>query len=246
MVLRRRVLVASTSSVSICVHPVHPCISVLRRLRSIVLALAACLAAYGPLRAEPGGGLPLPAPGTYKLDRIQPVPAGAVLNGDLVPQALSAYATGTVTLLAFFYGHCADPQGCPLAWSAFEAVRAQLRADPALGSRVRLVFLSFDPAHDTPEVMRAFTESFNKDKSTPPWLFLTTASEGDLGPLLHGFGQEIARVGGGDMPVINHLLKVFLIDRTGWVREIYAANLLDPTLLLTDIRTLALEEKAGP
>ncbi|MGE4173633.1 MAG: hypothetical protein AB7F41_14265, partial [Methylocystis sp.] len=41
--------------------------------------------------------------------------------------------------------------------------------------------------------------------------------------------------------VINHMLKVFLIDPKGWVREIYSTAFLTPDGLLNDARTLAME-----
>ncbi|MBS0269648.1 MAG: SCO family protein, partial [Proteobacteria bacterium] len=43
--------------------------------------------------------------------------------------------------------------------------------------------------------------------------------------------------------VINHLLKVFLIDKEAWVREIYTTNFLDPNVVIADIGTLLLEEE---
>jgi hypothetical protein len=41
------------------------------------------------------------------------------------------------------------------------------------------------------------------------------------------------------------MLKVFLIDRRGMVREIYSLAYLQPEVMLSDIRTLALESAAG-
>ena len=41
--------------------------------------------------------------------------------------------------------------------------------------------------------------------------------------------------------VVNHMLKVFLIDPNGWVREIYTTAFLTSESLLNDARTLALE-----
>ena len=43
----------------------------------------------------------------------------------------------------------------------------------------------------------------------------------------------------------THLLKVFLIDAQAQVREIYSAAFLQPEVMITDLRTLALE-RAGP
>ena len=42
---------------------------------------------------------------------------------------------------------------------------------------------------------------------------------------------------------INHMLKMFLIDPEGMIREIYSLAYLQQPVMLNDIRTLALEEQ---
>jgi protein SCO1/2 len=212
----------------------------------VVLPAALTLGAAGALSATQSGGLPLPAPGTYSLDRIQSVPFSVVREGkERYPQLLSRYTTGKLTLLTFFYSHCTDPQGCPLAWAAFEKVRERIKADPALYDQVRLVFFSFDPQHDTPETLQLFANLYAPDAKVAPWYFITSWSNAFLEPTLRSFGQEISAqtdAAGGERVVIDHLVKVFLIDRQGWVREIYTTAFLDPEVILGDIQTLLLEE----
>ena len=61
-------------------------------------------------------------------------------------------------------------------------------------------------------------------------------------------GEEISidrEASGTDRLVLNHLLKVFLIDQRGWVREIYSNQSLDPAAILGDIKTLAIEAANG-
>ena len=41
---------------------------------------------------------------------------------------------------------------------------------------------------------------------------------------------------------IRHVLKVFLVDRGGFIRNVYSAGFLVPELVLNDIRTLTLGE----
>jgi protein SCO1 len=82
------------------------------------------------------------------------------------------------------------------------------------------------------------------DAAIVPWHFLTTYSYLFLNPVLRDIGEEIsidqqASSTGG--LVLNHLLKVFLIDKQGWVREIYSNQSLDPAAILGDIETLSLE-----
>jgi protein SCO1/2 len=208
-----------------------------------MLAAAGLLAAALPICAGEPAGLP-PAPGTYRLDRIQRVPQAIVLEGSLIPRLLSRYTGGKITLFGFFYSYCADPQGCPLAWDAFEKVRAEILADAELHGRIRLVFMSLDPAHDSPDAMKGFAQRYEASARTVPWHFLTTYSGFFLKPLLRGMGEEVSARPGEGGAVLNHMLKVFLIDKEGWVREIYSTQTLDPVLVLGDIRTLLLEEAA--
>ncbi|MGQ0445858.1 MAG: SCO family protein [Beijerinckiaceae bacterium] len=205
--------------------------------------MAGIIVAALPLDAKESAGLP-PPPGSYTLDHIQRVPAGIVLEGTKFPRALSRYTTGAITLFAFFYSYCADPNGCPLAWAAFEKMREEIIARSELHGRVRLVFMSLDPAHDTPGMLSGFARRFEASAAIVPWHFLTTYSNLFLKPVLRDMGEEIfvdrAASGAGGL-VINHLPKVFLIDKLGFVREIYSNQSLDPAMILGDIKTLLLE-----
>jgi protein SCO1/2 len=208
-----------------------------------LIAAAGIFVAVLPIRAEESTGPP--PPGSYTLDHIQRVPAGIVLEGTRFPRALSRYTTGAITLLAFFYSYCADPNGCPLAWDAFEKMREEIIARPELHGRVRLVFMSLDPAHDTPGMLMGFARRYEASALIVPWHFLTTYSNFFLKPVLRDMGEEISvdrEASGGGGVVINHLAKVFLIDKQGFVREIYSNQSLDPALILGDIKTLLLEE----
>ena len=83
-------------------------------------------------------------------------PSVSFVTGPDLPHLLSTYTTGKITLLTFFYTLCTDPQGCPLAWNAFESVREKIKADPVLHGKARLVFFSFDPVHDNGETLLLF------------------------------------------------------------------------------------------
>jgi cytochrome oxidase Cu insertion factor (SCO1/SenC/PrrC family) len=107
-----------------------------------------------------------------------------------------------------------------------------------------LVTLSFDPARDTPEVMSRYAGSRAVEKPNGlRWYFLTTRSARELLPLVEGFGQDVRRTRSGRE--LSHVLKVFLIDRAGDVREIYSSNFLHPQVVLNDIETLLAEERQG-
>ena len=77
---------------------------------------------------------------------------------------------------------------------------------------------------------------------------MTARSMKTLVPLLDDFGQDVrieTDAAGHPTRAINHMLKFFLIDKTGTVREIYSLAYLQPQVMLNDIKTLALEETPG-
>lgn len=214
-----------------------------------LLAALACAPISGAHQGEPLAEpdfIP-PAPGTYTLHRIMAAPEGRVIGIDGRPQPLSRYTRDQITLLGFIYTTCTDPEGCPLAYRVFDALREAIAATPSLHGKVRFVTLSFDPARDSPDVMRRYAGSRAVEKDGGlRWYFLTTRSARELMPLVEGFGQDIHitfdRSGGRPRRELSHVLKVFLIDRAGDVREIYTSTFLYPRLVLNDIETLLMEE----
>jgi cytochrome oxidase Cu insertion factor (SCO1/SenC/PrrC family) len=119
-----------------------------------------------------------------------------------------------------------------------------LAEDPALGRRVMLVTLSFDPARDTPERLTA-VRAMHKPRSD--WRFVTTRGARALEPILADFGQQVAKLTYPDgqwTGLFRHVLKVFLLDAENRVRNIYSVGLMHPALVLADVRTLLLE-RAG-
>ena len=222
----------------------------LRRAAAAVM-LAAWLAA-APAGAHEAAPLPSldfdpPRPGTYTLHRIMRPPDGEVLGLDGRARRLSEFTHGRITLLGFIYTTCTDPEGCPLAYRVFEAVRDTV-ATPSLRDHIQLVTLSFDPLRDSPSVMRRYAGSRVSDGSRGPrWYFLTTRSARELQPLVEGFGQDVRvtidRSSGTSRRELSHVLKVFLIDPAGFVREIYTSTFLHPQTVLNDVETLLMESR---
>lgn len=221
------------------------------RRRAAALALLACLATAPAAVGHEVAPLPPldfdpPRPGTYTLHRIMTAPDGEVLGLDGRAQRLSHFTRGRITLLGFIYTTCTDPEGCPLAYRVFESVKQTIGAAPALRDRVQLVTLSFDPLRDTPTVMRRYGGSRVREGGDGPrWYFLTTRSARELAPLVEGFGQDVRhtidRSSGQPRRELSHVLKVFLIDPAGFVREIYSSVFLHPRTVLYDVETLLME-----
>ena len=192
----------------------------------------------------------VPRPGSYQLPVVKRAVDGDVLGTDGAARRLLEVMGGRIALLSFIYTRCSDEKGCPLATATFLDIGDAMMRQPKLAGALRLVTLSFDPGHDTPAAMAAYAGEDPNDEapSTPAWSFLTTASKAALDPILAGYGQSVVPgVDGKGTPtgVFSHVLKVFLIDRQGRVRNIYSAAFLYPELVMADVKTLLLEETGG-
>ncbi|MBA2127005.1 electron transporter SenC [Hyphomicrobium methylovorum] len=209
------------------------------------LALASSLLLHVTIAGAGSAGTIYPEPGTYELHKIQKAPTGWVLENSVWrPHRLSSYMSGKITLFSFFYTNCTDLNGCPVAWLAYQNVQEEIRKDPTLHGRVRLVFLTLDPDVDTPERLEMFARSFGDAPKVAPWHFLTTWSNSFLKPIIADANQTASREVDKDgkvTDVINHMIKVYLVDENQWVREIYTTAFLDPQVMLNDIRTLVIE-----
>lgn len=188
-----------------------------------------------------------PPAGSYALPAIQHAPDGEVVGADGRRRRLTDFTRGRITLLTLMYTYCTEPTGCGLAFETAVELEQRILAEPALHGRVAFVSLSFDPVNDTPSTMQAYGGAHARERGPLPWHFLTTRSLRALQPMLAGFGQEVEverEASGRPKRTIAHMLKLFLLDRDGDVREIYSTAFLHPEAMLNDIRTLVMEENA--
>ena len=217
------------------------------RCRAAGATLAMAFAAHGGV--DPGAASPPrfefvpPAAGTYSLQRIQPIADAELLDSTGRSLHLSSLTHGKITLLTFFYTYCVDPLGCPFAYGTLTSLRTRVLEKPDLTSAVRFVSVSLDPSHDTPAEITRYGAQFTTDPRFE-WRFLTAHSVAELLPVLEDFGQDVSvetDEHGRPTRTLHHMLKMFLIDRQGIVREIYSLAYLQPEVLYNDIRTLAME-----
>lgn len=222
-----------------------------RGLQTLAASLSICAGAQAAVDAGPATAprmefTPLPA-GTYRLPEIQSVAEATLVDerGHLV--RLSSVTNGKITLLTFFYTYCADPLGCPFVYETLTWLRSRIARDHELAHQVRFVAISCDPTADTPEVLARYAGGL-ADDSRFEWRFLTARSVPELLPVIDDFGQDVSvELDGSGRPTraLHHMLKVFLIDSRGKVREIYSLAYLQPQVMLNDMRTLYLERNHG-
>jgi protein SCO1 len=185
-----------------------------------------------------------PTPGSYTLPVVKTAADGALLDSTGKAIDLRDLTHGRITVLGFIYTRCAAPKACPYATNVFGQLHLVSAKDKALAKNMRLVSLSFDPEHDTPQHLAEYSESVRETKSGCEWRFVTAKSRADLQPVLDAYGQVVDERSNPADPQgpLYHILRVFLIDGEGRIRNIYSSGTLDPRLILADVKTLLLEK----
>lgn len=182
-----------------------------------------------------------PPVGTYELPVLGVAGPGDVLDANGTSLNLETLIGQKPTLLSFVYTSCDEINGCPLATFVLSQVNKRIQAHPTLRGNVRLISLSFDPKHDTPQVMKAYGGSFKN--VTDDWQFVTCANEQQLEPILASYNQTVAKeydANGEPTTRYSHILRVYLIDSQRNIRNIYSVSFLHADTIMNDIQTLAL------
>jgi protein SCO1 len=128
----------------------------------IRIAVAACtaatLAACAVEDTPPAGPSPTPVPWTGAvLVKPLPKPAFTLTTTDGRPYDFQKETAGKVALLYFGYTHC--PDACPTAMASLALAQRSL-SDTAR-KNVVTVFVTTDPARDTPAVLKAWLMQFD-------------------------------------------------------------------------------------
>ncbi|NOQ13703.1 MAG: photosynthetic protein synthase I [Methyloprofundus sp.] len=192
---------------------------------------------YSPLAFK------IPKVGSYALPIIASAADGEVLTTTAQTRHLHELMADKVVLLSFIYSTCSDVNGCPLATMVFQKIKRRLQQESALAGKLRLLTLSFNPEHDTPEAMRRYAAGFQNDKVD--WQFLTTQSEQQLQPILDQYQQAVQKIydeQGNSTGTFSHILRVYLIDPDKKIRNIYSVSFLHADTLINDVKTLLSEE----
>ncbi|PHY05625.1 MAG: SCO family protein [Alcaligenaceae bacterium] len=136
------------------------------------------------------------------------------------------------TVLVFF-GYASCPDICPTTMAQLTEVLAKL-GDEARD--VRIVFISVDPHRDTPDILQAYVDAFNKDAIG------LTGNEKQVTALAKryrvAYQIEKPRLGdNADIYDVTHSRGVFIFDRFGKARLI-ASDTEAIELVTTDLRRL--------
>lgn len=184
-----------------------------------------------PEKADRSGGpesAGLPRPGDA-------VPDFRLVNQDGRPVSLKKYQ-GKALLLTFIYTRCPLPEYCSLMSNNFAGIERELEKDADLYARTHLLSVSFDPAYDTPKVLRSYgaATTGRYDKETfAHWEFATAPPE-EVAKMAQFFGLTYAP----EKDQIAHSLQTALVAPDGKLAKLYPGNEWKPEEVLGDIRGL--------
>lgn len=151
---------------------------------------------------------------------------------------------GQVVVVDFVYTRCRE--SCPLLTARMGALQDRLRREGLLGTRVQLLSLTVNPAHDTPAVLRAYAEQHGADPEA--WRFLTGSEDELQRVIVQGFFQAVVPLpatpaetsdrgdAGDEEGDIMHSNRFVLIDPQGHMRVFYDGLALDLDQVVRDIR----------
>jgi protein SCO1/2 len=126
---------------------------------------------------------------------------------------------GQVLFVTFIYTRCPFPDYCPRIGAQFAQLRQQLDADASLSVKTHLLCISFDPAHDTPKVLRDYGFSLlhsRQAKLFDRWDFAVPLAA-DLPQIAGFFGLTYIPEGG----LITHSLSTTVIGPDGRIVNWY-------------------------
>ena len=157
------------------------------------------------------------------LSACQPKPAekppleGATIGGDftLVDEDGKVFSSdslkGKYRILYFGYTFC--PDACPTDMAVLGKAMRQLDAkDPALSAKIQPLFVSVDPARDTPAVLKQFTDAFY------PRLIGLTGSDAQIAKIAKQYAISYRKdpaPAGASGYLMDHPRVAFLFDPDG-------------------------------
>src|SRR5689334_9040260 len=159
-----------------------------------------------------------------------PVPDTNLIDENNMARPLTSYK-GHRVALTFMYTRCPQPDFCPLMDRNFAALQNEIMKTPDLAD-VRLVSVSFDPANDTPAVLKTHAKDLKANAAV--WHFVTASPE-DIKGFTAKFGVT-AEPSDESPAVLTHNLSTAVIDAGGKLVKIRPGNMWTPADLIGDLK----------
>jgi protein SCO1 len=160
-----------------------------------------------PLVLDLSGGIPKLVTRPKRLEPGEMVPDFTLTGQDGKTFKLSDLR-GHVVVLTFIYTRCPLPDFCPYMDRKFADLADTLATFPRRAEAVRLLSISFDPDHDTPEILRQHAKT--RGASPPLWTFAVAQHD-----QLARVGPTLGLIYGPGKNEIIHNLCTAVIDQQG-------------------------------
>lgn len=180
-----------------------------------------------------------PTTGPFRAVReVQPLNEGDLLpeyhlTNQLGKAISTAQFKGQALAITFLFTRCPYPNFCPLMANNFSETSQELLANPLAPRNWHLLTITFDPEHDTPEVLRDYAKAHHADGAH------STFATGDLMEITalgEQFGLAFWKEQGS---IINHNLRTIVIDPAGRVQKVFNGNTWQPADLTAELTKAA-------
>ena len=165
------------------------------------------------------------------------VPDYRLINQDGKTIRIQDYK-GKALLLTFVYTRCQDPNQCTLMSSNFAAIDQELQKQPELYSKTHLLSISFDPAYDTPKVLRSYGAAYTgkySEETFAHWEF-ASGSEDEVKGIAKFFGLRYYQDTTSGTEQVIHSLRTAVIGPDGKIVKVYRGNEWKPEELIKDVQ----------
>ena len=139
-------------------------------------------------------------------------PEFRLVDFDGRPRTLADYR-GRVVVIFFGFVRC--PDACPAELFKLAQVMKQLGQ---LSDRVQVLFITLDPARDTPTLLKDYVTAFD------PRFIGLTGNTAQINQAASSFSVQYARVAVGTDYTIDHSTQTFVLDASGHLRLIGAID----------------------
>jgi protein SCO1/2 len=173
----------------------------------------------------------------------KPVPDFSLTNQDGKRISIKAFQ-GKALAITFIYSRCPLPEYCIRMSTNFSDLANQLKGDPMVKDKIRLLSISFDPANDTPAKLRSYGIGYmgnDPNAKFDVWQ-LAVGKDEEVRKIADFFGLRY-EVDQNDTTKINHSLRTAVIAPDGKVVKIIPGNEWTPAELLRALQS-ASDEKS--
>ncbi len=164
----------------------------------------------------------------------QAVPDFKFLNQDGKTISVDQFR-GKFLLVTFIYTRCPLPDYCIRMSRNFAEIQKQVAADPQLSAKVHLLSISFDPAYDTPRVLRSYGQTYTGQHGSGAftlWDFAVPPKT-ELDKVDQFFDVGVS---GGANQTLTHSLSTAVITPTGTILRWYPSNDWEPSAVVDELK----------